>query len=459
MHVLVVEHDPSLQRSLEFAMALRGHTLRITDRSEDALRLAHEQPCPLVLVGQTSDGAETTSLCRELRAMPDLSRATILVLAARDDPDAIVAALDAGADGYLSRPMDAGQLRRWLERVEERMRGAGVGLQPSDPRNRALIEHGTDVVLIVDGGGSITWAGPAVESVLGRSTSLLSRASIYTLCHPEDAQAVMLLLTSTIEGTELAPSADLRFLHLDGTWRDMEVRATDLQHDPRIGGIVLTARDITARKARERDAHQSQHDPLTGLPDRSLFQMYLDHALARAERRSEPVVIMFLDLDDLSRVNEDFGREAGDRVLTEVGHRLRTSLRATDTAARMGTDEFTILLEDVTTEHEAGVIAERLIQRFRVPFVIDGPAGQPTTVQISASIGLALSQPGVPTPPGQSALGELLRRADVALFRAKAAGKGRWVLSDTLGQPRPSAPPRATPGTSRLRRPGTGNLG
>jgi diguanylate cyclase (GGDEF)-like protein/PAS domain S-box-containing protein len=453
MHVLIVETDALLRRALEFALALSGHAVTMVETDVAAVKACDQQTYPLMIVGRTSQaegGSSPEALCRTLRQLPGSERSTILVCVEREAASAIVAALDAGADGYLARPVDAEQLRERLELVERRHDDESAVVTPADLRNRALLEDGDELMLIVDGGGAIVWAAPTTERLLGCSSASLSQESIYTLCHPDDTLAVLQLLTHALDGVP-SHAVELRFQHRDQPWRTLEVRARNRLHDPRVGGILLSAHDITERIRRERQVQRlGLHDPLTGLPIRSLFQLYLERALARADRLDLPVAIMFLDLDDLGQVNACHGTGAGDRVLAETGRRLRTLLRATDTAARVGDDEFTILLEDIADAHEVVAIADRLVQQLRTPFDVES-----ISLGTDASIGIVFSEPGVPVAPGWSRAGELLRRADVALYRAKSAGKGRWVLADARSPGHVAG--RDAPVGRRAARSGTGS--
>ncbi len=163
--------------------------------------------------------------------------------------------------------------------------------------------------------------------------------------------------------------------------------------------------------------HLALHDPLTGLANRSLFFDRAEHALARLARHAGAMVaVLFIDLDDFKAVNDTFGHARGDRLLTLVGARLRGVLRPGDTVARLGGDEFVLLLEDLASDDEALVVAQRAIDTLAAPFDL---AGQP--VRVSASIGVALC-----TADGATA-DELVREADLAMYAAKQAGKGRTV--------------------------------
>lgn len=183
-------------------------------------------------------------------------------------------------------------------------------------------------------------------------------------------------------------------------------------------GLIGLGRDVTELKElEERMAHQAFHDPLTGLPNRTLFMDRLQHALTGAPRRDENVAVLFLDLDGFKLVNDSHGHEAGDALLVSVARRLSTRLRASDTLSRLGGDEFGAILEGITSIAEAEQVAERMLRALDAPFMVRGKE-----IFVGASIGVALSRAETSGP------NDLLREADVALYQAKAAGRRSVVV-------------------------------
>jgi diguanylate cyclase (GGDEF)-like protein len=179
---------------------------------------------------------------------------------------------------------------------------------------------------------------------------------------------------------------------------------------------------VERQRAGRRLARLALRDPLTGLPNRVLFSDRLDQALARLARGEQPLrlALMFIDLNDFKAVNDRFGHFAGDELLVEVGNRLRAELRGADTVARLGGDEFTVLVEDVAGADDAMRLARRIVDSLARPYEL--AAG---TAEISAAVGVTLAAPGEdPTT--------LLRRADDAMYEAKAAGPGISILSEDL---------------------------
>ena len=186
----------------------------------------------------------------------------------------------------------------------------------------------------------------------------------------------------------------------------------------------LAAIAIERKRYEARLAYQAQHDPLTDLPNRTLFLEFLQLALARTRRRHDTFAVLFFDLDRFKVVNDSLGHDAGDELLVALARRLRGVVRPGDTVARFGGDEFTVLCDDLplaSARDYATDVAERLLQTIRRPFLLDGEEQF-----LSASIGIALAGPGTERPEG------LLRDADAAMYRAKERGKDRWELFDEL---------------------------
>jgi diguanylate cyclase (GGDEF)-like protein len=182
-------------------------------------------------------------------------------------------------------------------------------------------------------------------------------------------------------------------------------------------GVLVWRFQRAKSQAAELFAHQARHDPLTALPNRALLVERLQMELARAARRREPVFLLWLDLDDFKVVNDSLGHQAGDQLLLVVGERLRDCLRPGDTPARMGGDEFTVLLADVDGLQGAIRVAERVGAELGVPFEVAGHQ-----VVVRASIGVAQSVPGA------TSVEELLRNADIAMYEAKKQGKGQYQV-------------------------------
>ncbi len=215
-------------------------------------------------------------------------------------------------------------------------------------------------------------------------------------------------------------SVEYQFQHRDGTLRWVEERG-QMIFDPSgaavwIDGAML---DLGDRKALEhRLAHEASHDPLTGLPNRTLLLEHLDRAVARAHRRQTTTAVLFVDLDRFKLVNDALGHTAGDELLIQLSRRLCSVMRSSDLATRTGGDEFVIVCSDLDDPNEAEIIAGRIASVLRDPFTVHG-----RTVFVTASIGIAFVEPG-------TSAGDVLRSADAAAYRAKDRGRNRYEVFD-----------------------------
>ncbi len=185
--------------------------------------------------------------------------------------------------------------------------------------------------------------------------------------------------------------------------------------------MVGTAQDVTERRRFERElAHQAVYDSLTGLPNRTLLLDRLTQALARVGRHERGLALLFIDVDNFKAVNDSFGHSVGDRLLIDVGDRLRGTLRSSDTVARFGGDEYVMLCEEVHGEHDGVGAAARVEAAFNEPLMLEGESHR-----ISVSIGVAVASSAAATPD------DLLRDADTAMYNAKELGRGRFELFRT----------------------------
>jgi diguanylate cyclase (GGDEF)-like protein/PAS domain S-box-containing protein len=286
----------------------------------------------------------------------------------------------------------------------------------SEARFRSLVQNASDVIMVLRSDLTPSYLSPSVERVLGHAPEELDGVPLPALLDPGDLQQALAAYDDAVRRAGSSVRLECRLRHRDGSWRDVEAVYSNLIDDPSVQGTVLTIRDITERKTLEEELkHQAFHDSLTGLANRALFRDRVEHALARHARLGEPIAVLFLDLDDFKVVNDSLGHVAGDQLLGDVARRLLGCLRAGDTAARLGGDEFAVLIEGVPDPKEAVRLSERIIGSLDAPFALDGKE-----IFVRASIGYALSDEQ--TLNGD----ELLRAADVAMYAAKAAGKGGY---------------------------------
>jgi diguanylate cyclase (GGDEF)-like protein/PAS domain S-box-containing protein len=291
---------------------------------------------------------------------------------------------------------------------------------------RSLVQGSSDVIMIAAPSGILRYVSPAAAGVYGRPAEELVGTELAGLIHPEDLGCVVhevrrFLAASPSE--EPTTRIECRFRSGDGGW--LNVESTVNRHH---GGLIFNSRDVTERvRLQAQLQHNAEHDPLTDLPNRALFTRRVQQALSgrRSTDRGAALrgtAVLFIDLDGFKAVNDTIGHQAGDELLVQAARRLQDAVRQGDTASRLGGDEFAALIvgdgarDRSARERQILELADRLRITLSQPYLIDG-----NDVRVNASIGVAFAEPGL-------GAGEILRNADLAMYRAKAGGKGRVEL-------------------------------
>ena len=289
-----------------------------------------------------------------------------------------------------------------------------AGLDPAldgEARIARLFEMTSDLLATISLDGRFTLLNPAWEQLLGWTLEDLQARPIQEFMHPDDVGQTLELLSAGSEPSAQLENFTNRYRHRDGSWRWLLWSA-------RCDGDTwyAAAKDVTDRMWLER---QALHDPLTRLPNRLLLMDRTRQALTRLNRSDGVVALLFVDLDRFKAVNDNLGHDAGDRLLIAISERLAELMRDSDTVARLGGDEFVILAQDIDGEHEALALAERVLDALERPV----PLGS-ADVAMLGSVGISVSRDPDADPD------DMLREADVAMYRAKAAGGRRLKLFD-----------------------------
>jgi diguanylate cyclase (GGDEF)-like protein/PAS domain S-box-containing protein len=300
-------------------------------------------------------------------------------------------------------------------------REAGVvevvdALPPAD--RRSAFANAPMGVALTTPEGVLVDANPALCSMLGRTAEELYGRSVLDQLHPDAASAAREAHAALVATRTRPMRHETRLLHSDGTDLPVQVTASwvEATAEGQPAHLVMIVEDITERKALEAQlVHRSLHDPLTGLPNRLLFQDRLWHALERGRREDTPTCVLITDLDGFKAINDELGHPMGDLVLVAFAERLRSVLRASDTAARLGGDEFSIVCEN-TEPADAEILADRLRTTVTEPLSLSG-----TQVQVGLSIGIG-SVPGGEEPG--SVYERVVREADDAMYRDKERRRG-----------------------------------
>jgi diguanylate cyclase (GGDEF)-like protein/PAS domain S-box-containing protein len=356
----------------------------------------------------------------------------MLARAGRPFPDAVVPTVIpvvvTGEDGSLvlhTRERLSKQAREGVDTLaaqialalESASYAEEVHERQSAERFRSLVQNSSDVIFTLDHDLTIRYHTPSVEKVLGYGEDELVGTRLTELLERDEAErlAGFFVEVRAIEATPMP--RDLALRRKDGSVVQLESVFNNLERVANVGGVVVTARDVTERRALEEQlAYQAFHDSLTGLANRALFAERIAHALDRGVRRRNLIAVLFIDLDDFKTVNDSLGHAAGDELLVSVAERIRASIRPEDTCARLGGDEFAVMVESIVDPDGAVTVARRILAAMVEPLTIAG-----SEVVVSGSVGIALGS------GGQSA-SEIMRSADLAMYRAKGEGKGRYAL-------------------------------
>jgi len=426
--ILVVDDDDTLRFLAREALELAGFAVEEAQDGAAALELAHRVKPDLILLDVQMPRVNGFEVCERLRADEAFMHVPILMATGLDDVTSIETAYRLGATNFITKPLRWNTLPydiRYILRNStleddlrrenaERMRVQGV-LHASEIRYRRLFEEAGDGILLLDleseivtdiNDSFVEMFGLERGEVIGRKLS-----EIALLQNIPEVPAAL---------TQLRELQHVRFAHLGletAQGAPLDVEFVGIVYEVNGAGVVqCNFRDITERKQAEaRIQYMAVHDSLTGLPNRTLLQDLLTHEIAGARRSSAKVAVLMIDLDRFKCVNDSLGHQVGDGLLEAAAVRLRNRMRDGDIVCRLGGDEFVIVLPSIYEDRDAETVAQGILRSFELPFVVDGH-----TLHIGASIGISRF-PGDGGDPGS-----LLRAADIAMYKAKGAGRGTF---------------------------------
>ncbi len=418
--LLLIEHRSGVARVLEDALseAVGSYDVQRVSRLEDGLAALADRPFDMVLLDMAVPDHPGLGGFVLLRSACDIA-IVVLTVAAREA--VALKAVMQGADEYLLLEqlfptLIVRAVRHALERhrVSMRERLATRALRESEERYRSLFERSREAIYIAHRDGRVLDLNASAAELLGETTSNVASWFV--------EREALERFTAGLEASGAVTDFEARLRRPDGNafWALISAAARRSPQGEVEGhhGII---HDITGRKEVERELlHHAFHDTLTGLPNRALFLDRLEHALARASRRPDYLfAVLFLDLDRFKIVNDSLGHLLGDALLRQVAAAVSSCVRAEDTVARLGGDEFALLLDGMEGPDDPERVATRILHRLGRAFELEGRA-----VFTSASIGIALGSRLYTAP------GDLLRDADIAMYRAKAGGRAGFATFD-----------------------------
>jgi diguanylate cyclase (GGDEF)-like protein/PAS domain S-box-containing protein len=429
IQILLVEDsrtDADLVRRLLARAPLGPFRLTTVDRIAKAIDLLRRSPAlDVILLDVSLPDSVHSSLDSLTRIKAQAPELPIVLLTGVEDEELAALAVRQGAQDYIQkRQVESALLGRSIRYAIERKQ-AEMALRESEERYALAVQGAHDGLWDWNLKTGRIYFSPRWKSMLGYEDAEIGDdpSEWFDRVHPEDLMMLRAEISAHQGGGTPHFKSEHRMLHKDGAYRWVLSRGIAVRRDAgpahRMAG---SQSDITARKvAEKRLVHDAFHDALTGLPNRALFLDRLGMVIAHARRRGgHPYSVLFLDLDRFKNVNDSLGHNVGDELLVAVGRRLESLLRPGDTVARLGGDEFAILLDDVIDGTQATRVAQRVNRELAKPFGLRGHE-----VFVTMSLGIALG-----TSCDYERPEDVLRDADTAMYRAKAAGKDRHALFD-----------------------------
>ncbi len=419
--VLIVDDNEMNRDMLSRRLERQGYAVGTAVDGKQALERIEREPWDLVLLDVTMPGLSGLDVLREIRNQKGPTELPVIMVTARQESPDIVRALEQGANDYVTKPIDfavaLARIRTQLSRKQTEN-----ALRESEERYALAFRGANDGLWDWNLKSNEMHFSPRWKSMLGWEDHEIDNIpeEWFRRVHPEDLAKLEETIASHLAGQTPHFEREHRMLHKDGAYRWMLSRGLAVRDTAGTATRMAGSQtDITWGKT---------SDALTGLPNRILFLDRLGRSLQRSKRRKDYLfAVIFLDLDRFKLVNDSLGHMIGDQLLIETAERLETSLRSIDTvarsgentAARVGGDEFILLLEDIKHVSDAMRVAERISAELSKPFNMNGHE-----VVVTASMGIALSATGYEHPE------DLLRDADTAMNRAKSLGKARFEVFD-----------------------------
>jgi len=428
--ILIIDDNESMCRSLRLIFEKKGYETETAGTGREAIEKVQGSFFNLALLDIKLPDTEGTELLPPLKEThPDMA---VILVTGHASLKTAVQALNNGASGYITKPLDMDEVlskardvlekqrlvmenRRLLQEVQRELaerKRVEEALRESEEKYRSVFEASPVGIGIADLEGNVLTSNPSMLELTGYTLEELQTTKLgITYVDPDERKRLL----EALQQLGRVRDWEVRLKRKDGTVYcallnvdQMELRGQKI--------LLTTARDITERKRTEEQlAYMATHDPLTGLPNRMLFNDRLTVALAHAQRNRQKLAVVLLDLDHFKDVNDTLGHSVGDKLLQAVGERLTNLLRKSDTIARMGGDEFMLILPEIARVEDTARVAQKVLESFREPFVFDGHEARITT-----SIGIAIY------PNDGEDADTLMRDADMAMYRAKVQGRNNY---------------------------------
>ncbi len=436
--LLIVDDDIALSRSLQQLTELVGYQVKICNRGAEAIAMMAEESFDLLLLDLVMPGMDGHAVIENVRR--DYPHIPIIVVTATGTVSEAAKSLEKGVYDFIRKPYEPAELLRTIEnalaksQLELIQAVTSSKLDHYENLNHYLVDSSPDIIYTLDEKGRFTFVNKRVFSLLGYLVDELIGEHYSLLVYGDDVDAAKYAFRAQSSFDRATYNVELRlrcqsdreeyryfdisFIPILNTMHvDHEVENKEFLP---LKGSYGVARDITERKKVEYAmAYQAHHDMLTALPNRTLFNDRLEISIAHAKRNHHRLAVLFLDLDRFKWVNDTLGHLYGDELLKNVASRLKSCLREGDTLARIGGDEFTIILPELPNKDDVPMVARKILATLEQPFLLDN-----REINISASIGVAVF------PDHGETIDALTKSADIAMYHVKWKGKNGFMQYD-----------------------------
>ena len=442
--ILIVDDDPIVLKSLKDLLVIRGYNLDAAIGGQEAICQLEQNKYDLVLLDLQMPYVTGHDVMAHINASN--IETSVIIVSGETSFEAAKNACSLGAYDFIRKPYAADELIITINNAleEKRLKKQNVFMEKqlfeSERLHRYIVNTSPDIIYILDQDGHFTFINERIESLLGFSKKEIIGKHYSFLVHNDDLEQAKYVFNERRIGNRAAKNIELRLKckdngnahHFNNHTLPIELCAMGMyagktQSKNTYTGTYGVARDITERKiAEETISFQAYHDLLTKLPNRALLRDRLNLAINQAKRENEKLAVMFLDLDRFKNINDSLGHMIGDELLQQVSTRLKECIRASDTLARFGGDEFALMLPKLHNDRDdASKLAEKITDTLKTPFYVDGHE-----LYVSASIGIALY------PQDGTHMDILIKHADVAMYHVKGLGKnGYQFYSNEMNVP------------------------
>jgi diguanylate cyclase (GGDEF)-like protein/PAS domain S-box-containing protein len=412
--ILIIDDDPRLRKTLDGILKAKGFQTVTARNGAEGLLLMQTYAVDLALIDLGLPDMSGLDVLSRIKV--DHPAIAVIILTGNATLESAIEATNRGAFSYLVKPYEIEQLMLQIKRAIEKQQ-ADAALRESETKFRNLMESAPDGMMIVNDERNVVLINRKFEAIFGYDRSEVIGRNMAMFIPPRYThhQKYSKEYLKNPQAMHMTEGRETFALHRDGSEIPVEIRLSPLKTPE--GFIVLAAiRDVTERKHYEAQLeYLTTHDGLTNLPNRNLLIDRLSQAILYAKRNQRKAAVLFIDLDNFKVINDSLGHDLGDRLLKIIGERLTICVRANDTVARQGGDEFVIVLTDLAESEDAGNMAEKIQVTLNQPLQIDQH-----TFGISCSIGISIY------PKDGKDAQALLKNADAAMFRVKEQGRAAF---------------------------------